>query len=202
MFVIGLTGGIGSGKSTLASLFAKLGARVISADTITQNLLCPHSKYQYQIIQHFGESVSDSQGNLDKRKLRGIIFSDAKAKAWLETFLHPIICEHMKQQLKNNHPSYTILEIPLLIEVKPPLPIDRVLVIEAPESLRIQRTQIRDNEMRAEIKRIIQAQSSSKQRLLAADDVIRNDSSVSNLRKRAIQLHQKYRVLSQAKESL
>ena len=190
MYNIGLTGGIGSGKSTIAQMFADLGITVISADKIARDLVQPGTPCLQEIVQHFGTKVLTAQQQLDRPYLRDIIFADPIEKAWLENLLHPLIRKRMLQAAQQAQSTYTVLEIPLLLETNSDLCIQRILVVDAPEKLRIQRLQQKFS--MTQIKQTMKSQSQRQQRLAAADDVIQNDTTMAALRQKADDLHVKY----------
>ena len=192
MLRIGLTGGIGSGKSTAADFFAELGIPVIDADTIAHQLTISTHPIFTKIVHHFGNTVLDSNGQLKRAKLRELIFSDTTAREWLENLLHPVILQEMAQRLQTVTTSYCILVIPLLAEKKLAPFVDRVLVIDAPENLQIQRTQQRDKLTLAQINSVLQTQTSRAERLALADDIIYNDGDLAKLKQQVTQLHKRY----------
>jgi len=197
MYVIGLTGGIGSGKSTTAQIFVGLGIEIISADQFAQDLVQADSYYLKEIIKHFGQCLlipigSSGQKQLDRKQLRELIFADPAEKQWLEALLHPAIREKMRAAVEAAQSPYCILEIPLLLETEPNPIIDRILVVDAPEALRIQRAQQHHQLSPEQIKQTIQQQISRSERLQAADDVIVNDSSLAALEQKIRTLHEKY----------
>src|SRR5437773_484564 len=99
MLVIGLTGGIGSGKSTVAALFAKQDIPIIDADVLAKELTTPDKPAFSAIAKHFGQAILQTNGTLDRVKLRELIFSNASQRLWLEKLLHPLILQAMQQQI-------------------------------------------------------------------------------------------------------
>jgi dephospho-CoA kinase len=193
--LIGLTGGIGTGKSTVCKLFAERGVAVIEADAIAKELVVPTQPVLQAIVREFGKSIIDAQGRLRRDRLRSIIFSDPERRKQLEKLLHPLILEEMLSRANKAGGSYCILCIPLLIETAQSSAVDRVIVVDAPEALQIQRVIERDHLTIDEIKAIMQAQASREERLEAADDIIVNDSDITKLAEQVEALHQKYLAL-------
>lgn len=194
MFCVGLTGGIGSGKSTVAKLFQRLGATIIDADEIAHEITKPNT-YSYEaIIEHFGKEIARSNGELDRAALRRIIFNNPIEREWLENRLHPVIREAMKERAIKADTVYSILVIPLLTETKLKNYnyIDRVCVIEVPETIQIQRVMERDHVSKEEVLAILNIQSSNKVRLKFADDIIHNNSDLDYLKNSVFELNQKY----------
>src|SRR3990167_5503426 len=139
MLVIGLTGGMGSGKSTVTDLFAKKGIPIIDADQIAHALTEPDQPAFKKIIVRFGKQLLDETGRLNRHALKEIIFKSPPDRSWLEQLLHPLILQQIQQTLKTLSASYCIVVIPLLIETGPYTFIDRILVIDAPETIQTNR---------------------------------------------------------------
>lgn len=197
--VIGLTGGIGSGKSTAAKLFAELGATIIDADVIARMFTSPEHPAFQEIVQYFGHSILSKDGHLNRAKLRQIIFSKPEAKLWLENLLHPLIIQEITRQIDLVQGAYCIVVIPLLFESNKPFPfINRVLAIDSPVAMQIQRVTRRDAVTSAEVEAIIETQARPDQRFSVADDIILNDGDLSGLKRQVKQLHEKYLLLSQS----
>ena len=197
MLIIGLTGGIGSGKTAAADLFAALGVPVIDTDIIARELVKPGSPAYKQIIARFGEAVLQTDGNLDRQKLRQIIFDASEQREQLEAILHPLIREQVQQQIASLSSPYCIVVVPLLIEKQQHYDfLDRVLVIDVPVEMQVQRSSSRDESSIEEIRKIISAQCDKDTRLAAADDLIDNSGSLEQLKSSISQLHQKYLALA------
>lgn len=192
MLLIGLTGGIGSGKSTVCQLFAQLGAPIIDTDTIAHTLVEPGQPALGQLEATFGREIIDQQGHLDRAALRERVFSDATARQRLESILHPLIRSEMQHELEMLRASYVIIAIPLLLEKGWQNEVDRILVVDADESLQLERTVKRDGMSADAVKRIMQTQVSRQQRIDAADDIIHNNGEREALKAQVLSLHQRY----------
>ena len=192
VLVIGVTGGIGSGKTTVANLFASLGVPVIDADKLARQMVAPGQPAYEEILRHFGPEVLSESGELDRRQLRERIFSDSAKRDRLEAIVHPRVYAQMKQQLDCLQTPYAIIVVPLLIESGTRELVDRVLVVDSPEELQIERTHRRDGTTRAAVQKILDAQLDRSARLSAADDVIENDASMGTLEKLVSKLHREY----------
>lgn len=190
--VIGITGGIGSGKTTVADLFADLGVPVIDADDLARRAVARGEPGYGEIVEQFGSEILDEAGELDRRKMREHVFSDPGKRARLEAIVHPRVYAMMKQLLDNLDCPYAIVVVPLLIETGGREIVDRVLVVDSPEELQIERTLRRDGTTRAGVERILAAQTDRRSRLAAADDVIENAASESNLKDEVVSLHHRY----------
>ncbi len=196
MLVVGLTGGIGSGKSTVANLFEDLGIDVIDADVIAREAVVPGSPALEKITEHFGDAILTDSRELDRRALRKLVFADTSQRQWLESLLHPIIRKLIEQKISQAESAYCILVSPLLFETSQAELVDRVLVIDVPESEQLNRTVDRDGSDVATIKAIIEAQSGRESRLTRADDVLDNSLPESTLPERVRKLHEGYMELA------
>lgn len=193
MLKIGLTGGIGSGKSTVAELFSDLGVTVIDADQISHQLTRSGSDSFKAIRQLLGDGYINAEGELDRKKSARYIFSDLEKKTALENILHPEIRQRMLQEVEQaEHDAYIILSIPLLLETDFTDLVDRILVVDADEAIRIQRTRQRDDRSEQEIRAIMRQQVDRDRRLQCADDVIYNNGDLEDLRNAVERLHQQY----------
>jgi dephospho-CoA kinase len=189
---IGLTGGIASGKSTVAELFAGLGARIIDTDVIAREVVQPGMPALLQIRHEFGDRVFDDKGGLDRAAMRHLVFNDNDARERLESILHPIIQAETLRQAKTAGGDYQVIVVPLL--VKSPLVhfLDRVLTVDCDEETQIRRLMARDAESEGQARRMLAAQSSRRERLAIADDVVRNDGDLSATLEQVQNLHRKY----------
>jgi dephospho-CoA kinase len=193
MLKVGLTGGIGSGKSEAARLFAKLGAPVIDADEIARQLVEPGSAALDEIVQLFGKNCLDDNGRLNRPVLAKIVFNDASRRQQLDDILHPRVRTRIQQDIQagGNHP-YVIVVVPLLLEAGLTDMVDRILVLLAPEKLRLQRVIERDARDPEQILAIMQSQAPDAVRKHAADDIIQNTGDLDALASSVAQLHRKY----------
>ena len=194
---IGLTGGIASGKSTVADLFATLEVPVIDTDKIAREVVEPGQPPLEKLVERFGTGILTPDGHLDRPKLREIVFSDPRARADLEALTHPAIGSAVEAMAAAAGGPYQILVIPLLVEKGLGKRLDRVLVVDCPETLQLRRLQARDGSSPAQAQAILDAQASRAARLKAADDVIRNESDVAALRQQVEALHRRYLELAQ-----
>ncbi len=145
-----------------------------------------------QIIHQFGQGILAQDGTLDRDKLREQVFSDASSRKRLEALLHPRIREEMDKRLARLRAPYAILAIPLLLEAGRRENIDRILVVDAEESQQIARACRRDLQNPEQIRAIIAAQCSRKDRLSAADDVIYNTGDLEHLNHQVTEMHNRY----------
>jgi dephospho-CoA kinase len=199
MYIVGLTGGIGSGKTAVSDRFATKGICIVDADFCSRIVVEPDRPAFQAIKNHFGDAVISAQGDLDRVALRQIIFSNPAEKKWLETLLHPLIAEETFSQLLNAKSAYVILVSPLLIESQQHMICDRVLVVDVPEQLQINRTTERDNNNAEQVQRIMQSQATRETRLAHAHDVIENIHGLDHLDSEVEKLHSHYLELAHDK---
>jgi dephospho-CoA kinase len=194
-WILGLTGGIGSGKSAAAQGFVDLGVHLLDADHAARWVVEPGRPALAQIAEHFGASVLQADGTLNRSALRELIFKDPQQRVWLESLLHPLIREEIRQYLARAESAYAILVSPLLLETSQHQMVQRVLVIDVPESVQIERTVLRDKTNEEQVRAILKAQASRKERLSRADDVIVNDRDPAWLKSEVERLHHFYLTL-------
>ena len=194
MLRVGLTGGIGSGKSTAAAIFAGHGVPIIDADEIARRLVAPAEPAFREIVQAFGEEVVAADGNLDRQRLRKIVFEDAPRRHQLEAILHPRVHDEIERQTRRLDAPYCIIVIPLLIEADQRDLVDRIVVIDVDEDLQRQRVAARGQLPEEQIRQIIAAQLSRSERLRYADDVILNNATLADLRVSVDRLHERYQI--------
>jgi dephospho-CoA kinase len=190
--VVGLTGGIGSGKSAAAAEFERLGATVVDTDAISHALTGLNGAALPEIERIFGRQFISANGELDRKKMRELVFSDARARRSLEGLLHPMIREESKRRIAAATGPYVVHVVPLLVESgEYGRRVNRVLVVDSPEETQLARVRERGLTEDA-VRSIMKSQVSRAERLAAADDVIDNEGTLEALRKQVGALHQKY----------
>ena len=192
MLRIALTGGIGSGKSAVTDHLRALGVTVLDADEFSHQVTAKGGAALERIGEAFGPGVLPPDGSLDRAALRRLVFANAAARAQLETILHPDIRQRMWEAAAQTDAPYCVFSIPLLIETGRAKEFDRVLVVEAPASMRRERTAHRSDLDRKQIDAIIAAQASDEERRQTAADLIVNDNSLEVLGSKVKELHQHY----------
>ncbi|QYN44650.1 MULTISPECIES: dephospho-CoA kinase [unclassified Gilliamella] len=190
--VVALSGGVASGKSTIASLFANLGVPIIDADIIARQIVKVGTEPFIQIVKHFSQEILLPNGELDRSQLREIIFNNEHERLWLNNLLHPLIHQETQRQIARQKAEYIIWVVPLLVENNLHNFADRVLMIDIPESLQLERLVKRDHISESLAKKMILSQASSAKRLAYADDTIDNDGDLSSLKQQVGKLHQQY----------
>ena len=189
---IALTGGIASGKSTVAAAFERRGITVIDSDQLAREVVAPGTPGFTAVTARFGADVIAADGSLDRRALRAIVFTDPAARRDLEAITHPRIRAAMAERAAASGGPYQIFMIPLLAEGGRAAEFDRVLVVDCPEDLQLQRVMARDQTDAASAQAILAAQASRAARLAIADDVIVNDGDRSALETQVETLHRRY----------
>lgn len=192
-YIVGLTGGVGSGKSTVADLFVDEGAALIDTDAIAHELTGPGGAAMPALMAEFGPALANDQGALDRAAMRQLVFADSTARARLEGILHPLIRQISAERCQAAESRYVILAVPLLVESGIyRRRCDRIVVVDCPESLQIERVMARNGLSADEVKAIMAAQATRSQRLAVADDVVTNDADLASLSLQVIALHRKY----------
>lgn len=198
VFTVVLTGGIASGKTTVSDRFAELGVPVIDTDLIAREVVEPGQPALGEIAERIGRQYLDSEGCLDRRKMREAIFANPAIKQRLESILHPRIALAVRERVEAQTYPYCLLVIPLYSESKSYDWVDRVLVVDVSEEIQIERVMRRDRISRNDSLSIIAAQASREERLTLADDVLDNSGSVEQLQEKVGRLHRHYLQLAQA----
>jgi len=194
MQIVGLTGGIGSGKSTIVRLFADQGVHWVDADDVAREVVVPGTPALKAISEHFGKDILLDSGELNRAELRSWIFQDDTERQWLEQLLHPLIREAMLEQLKPQSYDlpYTLLVSPLLLETDQHTLVDRIVVIDVPVEVQIERTVSRDGNTPEQVQRIIDAQMSRDKRVGKADHIITNAGGVEDAKAQVAKLHAQF----------
>lgn len=189
---IGLTGGIASGKSLVASAFERLGIETIDADQVARDVVQPGQPALAEIGERFGAEIIGDDGQLLRRKLRAIVFNDDSARTALEKITHPRIRVELARRRDACESEYCILVVPLLIKSGMHDLVDRVLVIDAPEAVQLERLVSRDDIDELLAHKMISAQDTRALRLAAADDVLINTGPRKDIADLAAALHAGY----------
>lgn len=201
-FVVGLTGGIGSGKTAVADAFAALGVKVTDTDQIAHRLSSAGQPGFHAILAAFGNTMLQSDGELDRAALRRLVFADAAARARLEGVLHPMIAAEVARQVEGWVDAYGVIVVPLLLERAGLRSLaDRVLVVDCPEAEQVRRVVGRSGLSPTEVRAIMAAQVNREQRLAAADDVLHNSGTLDAIAPQVAALDRRYRELAAAKSA-
>lgn len=197
MYAVGLTGGIASGKTTISSLFAELGVPVVDTDLISRELLEPGELANRQVREHFGDAILKTDDEIDRGKLREIVFSRRDEKSWLEKMLHPLIYQRSLEAIRaHSRADYVLVVVPLLFETNFQSLVDRVLAVDCPVEQQIERLLKRDRIDRQLVDKMLAQQLDNSTRLKRAHDSIDNRGDGGNLRADVARLDQRYRQLA------
>jgi len=191
MKVIGLTGGIGSGKSTVSQFLRELGAALIDADKAGHEAYQPNTETWREVVAAFGEQVLTPDGEIDRKKLGGIVFSSPESLARLNLIMHPRMYEMMKakiEEYRQRGVDVVVLEAAILLEAGWTPLVDEVWVTVAPESTVVERTRERTGLPEEQILARIRSQMSSEERAKHADVVINNDGTQDELKAKVKEL--------------
>ena len=190
-FLVGLTGGIASGKSTISQLFASLGTPIIDTDIISHQLMQQNQAAYIQTVKHFGQSILNNDGSINRPGLRKIIFNEPQQKSWLENMIHPLIRKKTQENILNaNTEDYVLIIVPLMFETGFDQLVDHVIAIDCPAETQIKRLTQRDNIDKELAQKMIAAQMDNQSRLSRADSVLANPDN-KNRHQEVLQLHQK-----------
>ncbi|OOG42473.1 dephospho-CoA kinase [Rhodanobacter sp. C05] len=201
--VVALTGGIAAGKSAVARRFEALGVHVHDADLAAREVIAPGSTGLAAVTETFGADVIDASGRLNRPAMRQRVFSDPAARQALEAIIHPRVRQWLRDRVLAERGPYCLLAIPLLAEnIQHYRWIDRVLLVDAPESVQIARLMARDGIDEVLAQRMLAHQATRNERLALADDVIDNSGDEHVLDEIVAELHQRYLALASAAKSL
>jgi dephospho-CoA kinase len=196
ILTVGLTGGIASGKSAVAERFRSLGVPVIDADEVSRQVVEPGTTGLEQLVARFGETILDAKGCLDRRRMRERVFNDSTQRKDLEKILHPLIRGELARRRDATAGEYRMLMVPIMVKSGMTSLVDRVLVVDAPEKIQMQRLTARDGIDPVLAQRMLDAQETRTERLAAANDVIRNMGTLTDLHGEVDRLHQAYLALA------
>lgn len=193
---VGLTGGIASGKTRVASCFHELGVPLLDADTVAREVVAPGSPALTQIANRFGQRFLQADGTLDRRLLRDRVFADPAAREQLESITHPAIHRRVAAWRAAQTAPYCIYAIALLLRTNTQREVDRVLVVDAPVEIQLERLMARDHQTEAQARRIVAAQVSREARLAVAHDIIDNRGGAARIAPQVGRLHRLYTSLA------
>ncbi|WP_138413746.1 dephospho-CoA kinase [Sinomonas gamaensis] len=183
MLRVGLTGGIASGKSEVSRRLAELGAVLIDADLLAREAVEPGSEGLAEVVREFGPGVLQDDGALDRAALGAKVFADPERRGQLNAIVHPRVRARAAELMAAaSDDAVVVQDIPLLVETGQAGSFDVVVVVDAPDDLRIRRLAERNGMTREEAAARMAAQATREERLAAADHVIENSGSLDELR--------------------
>jgi dephospho-CoA kinase len=184
MRVVSLTGGVASGKSLVLRTFANLGAYAIDCDALSREAVVPCSEAWWEIVRLFGKGIVKRDLEIDRKKLREIVFSDLKKRKDLEKIIHPEVkrkcaerIEAIKKIYSELNAPLVVVDVPLLIETGMHAEFDMVIVVYVSEETQIRRVMERDSLTKAKARKMIALQMPLKAKLQHADIVITNEGT-------------------------
>ena len=187
MKIIGLTGGIGSGKSTVLELFKNLGVKTYSADESAKKLVNTDPYLINLIKTSFGDNIYDN-GHLNSKKLSKIVFEDTEKLKLLNSIIHPVVAKDFKLFLNSNNEDYIVKEAAIIFETKSENNYDKIIFIQSPLEIRIERVINRDNISREEVMKRINNQLDENLIIDKCDYVIRNENK-EDLEDKVLSIH-------------
>jgi dephospho-CoA kinase len=195
--VIALTGGVAAGKTAVARRFEALGVHVHDADVAAREVIEPGTPGLAEVVTAFGTTALDDSGRLDRAAMRQRVFADPAARRTLEAIIHPRVRQRLHERALAERGPYCLLAIPLLAEnIEHYRWVDRVLLVDVPESVQIARLIARDGIDETLARRMLAHQASRAERLALADDVIENSGDEAALDTAVAELHRRYLTLA------
>jgi dephospho-CoA kinase len=191
--VVAVTGGIGSGKTEVCKAFMALGVPVVDLDHIARDMSTPGSSAMQAVRAQFGDSMFNAEGQLDRAKLRELVFAEPDALDQLNQIMHPAIRREAIRQIAAHTEAYVVLAIPLLVESRADWQmVNHVLVVDCDEQTQLTRVVQRSQLSEGMAQAMIAAQSSRDERLAIADSVIENDQTLDNLQEKVLEFHKNF----------
>ena len=193
--VVVLTGGIGSGKTTVENIFSEIGVETVDADKVSSNLIRKNTEVYKKILRVFGQSILSENEEIDRLKMRNIIFRSSEAKERLEGILHPKIQSIMTERVEKSKGPYVLQVIPLWYEIhgeERPKGIWKVVTVETPIETRRSRAILRSKADMKTFDIIIKNQSNDAERRKIADDIIVNTGNIQDLILQVKTIHEVY----------
>jgi len=184
MLVIGLTGGIGTGKTEVSRLLQEMGATVLNADQVGHEAYTPHSEAWNEVVRAFGKGILQDNGEIDRRKLGGIVFADTEQLEILNGIMHPRMAAIVREKLQGLNQrgvEVAVVEAAVLFEAGWDSLVDEVWTTESPEEMVVVRLQERNGFSPEEIRKRIASQMSSSERSERATEVVNNSGELADL---------------------
>lgn len=195
MLKIAITGGIGAGKTVLTDFLEALGLPVLDADLIAHEITAPGGRAIPYLVRHFGSEVLNSEGGLDRAKMRERVFREETSRRLLEKGTTELVIEEIASRIaamEANGETVVFVAAPLLFESEAAAGYDAVWLVTAEEETRLERVCKRDRAEREQVRRIMRAQMPEDEKKKRATDVLVNEESQDALRKQAMRLLEKY----------
>ena len=177
MFTVGITGGIATGKSLATDYFAAKDIDIIDADKISRSLQEPGQVGYEAIVKKLGDAVLSEDKTIIRSKLRNLAFRNNETKKWLEDLMHPLIGQIVLEGFEQAKSKWAIYSAPLWSEKNK---FDRIMVIDAPKALQIERIIKRDKSSAELAEQIVDQQLHRNKRVGFANDFLMNDSTIES----------------------
>lgn len=184
MKIIGITGGIGSGKSTASDYLRRKGFSIIDADELARSVTEKGSPALAEIRKVFGSTVFTKSGDLDRKKMAGIVFADMEKKRWLETIVTDRVYAMLKEKTdrsRDEGEGILFLDAPLLFETKVDQMVDLVWLVTADENIRVQRVSARDGMAPEEVRSRIRSQMPEEEKAARSQVILNNSGERDSL---------------------
>jgi dephospho-CoA kinase len=192
---VALTGGIASGKSLVSDLLEIHGCHIVDLDVISREIVLPGTEGLNELVESFGDSILLSDGSLDRKNLRDVLYKKGRNRAKIEQILHPKILQKMQSSMESFKEGVMVVVIPLLVEKELWGPFDRAVVVDCDIDTQIKRLIARENIDSAKAQTMLLAQTSREQRVQLSNhlptDIIDNNSKISELKDSIESLSQK-----------
>jgi dephospho-CoA kinase len=205
MIKVGLTGGIASGKSTVSEIFASLGAKVLDADEVARELLLPGQPAWKRLRQTFGEEFFHPDGTVKRKQLRKLVFANPERRSQLNAIVHPEVMKEINRRSEvlssSLQAKVLVVDVPLLLEVGVADRFDKIVVVDARESVQINRLMQRDGISEEEAKQALKVQMPLSEKVEQADYVIDNNSTLTDTEIQVRMIWQELLELARAKRS-
>lgn len=203
MLKVGLTGSIAVGKTFVCEVLRGLGCAVLDADQTARDVVKPQTKGLQSIIEHFGASILQSDGQLDRQKLGGIVFSDERKRQLLNSIVHPLVFEAQDEWLSERElekPSgIAVIDAALMIESGSYKRFDKIVVVWCDREIQIERLMLRNNLSRGEAIQRIKAQMPQDEKKTYADFLIDTSKGFEDTRRQATEIYGQLKLLSDTK---
>jgi dephospho-CoA kinase len=196
VYLVAVTGGIGSGKSTVSARFAERGCPVIDADRVAREVVEPGQPALTELAERFGEGVIRADGSLDRAAMASIVFADPEARAELERITHPRVAARMAERIADldaepgaRHERVVVIDHPLLVETGQAGRFDAVVVVLAPDPVRLQRLADERGMDPDDVRARIAVQATDAQRRAVATHVVDNSGDLAGLLAQVDRIH-------------
>jgi dephospho-CoA kinase len=203
MLKVGLTGGIASGKSTVAEAFARLGAKVLDADKVAREVVLPGQPAWRKLQQAFGPQFFLPDGEVNRSKLRRLVFADPEERSKLNAIVHPEVMKEINRRFEQlttpAQNAVIVVDVPLLLEVKVAHRFDLVIVVYVTESVQIKRLRQRDGLSLEEARRALSTQMALNKKVDYADYVIDNSGTLVETQAHVDKVWQELLILARKK---